>query len=267
MSSSSSNSSSCPSQQSPDASRGRSSSSCRAGNSKEELEGTAELPQGDVEDVVHVDVDVDVVGMAKIPKDNSLLARFCHLPLIDSNAVIDAMHIMSVITILLMTMLTSFCQRASNHSNLQFSRRRSRWPWTVARSWRSWRRGSPPPSWLWRRTPPPSRGCWAGSDADFGLGEILRLDSSFLLPEFYNVRIGHKGQLNGIDSMQLNQSNTTLGHKGGYQKRCKIYDICYEGGGGGFLQILVRSFPGPPNTDKKTCSSNIDVRDIICLSS
>merc|ERR1711936_440293 len=29
-----------------DASRGRSSSSCRAGNSKEELEGTAELPQG-----------------------------------------------------------------------------------------------------------------------------------------------------------------------------------------------------------------------------
>ena len=56
VSSSSSNSSSCPSQQSLDASRGRSSSSCRAGNSKEELEGTAELPQGDVEDVVDFDV-------------------------------------------------------------------------------------------------------------------------------------------------------------------------------------------------------------------
>ena len=74
VSSSSSESSSCPSQQSPDASRGRSSSSCRAGNSKEELEGTAELPQGDVEDDVHFDVDVDVVGIAKLPKDNSLLA-------------------------------------------------------------------------------------------------------------------------------------------------------------------------------------------------
>jgi len=46
VSSSSSESSSCPSQKWPDASRGRSSSSCRAGNSKEELEGTAELPQG-----------------------------------------------------------------------------------------------------------------------------------------------------------------------------------------------------------------------------
>ena len=72
MSSSSSNSSSYPSQQSPDASRGRPSSSCRAGNSKEELEGTAELPQGDVEDVVHIDVDVDVVGIVKLPKKKQL---------------------------------------------------------------------------------------------------------------------------------------------------------------------------------------------------
>ena len=112
MSKSSSDSSSCPSQQSPDASRGRSSSSCRAGNSKEELEGTAELPQGDVEDDVHVDVDVDVVGIAKLPKDNSLLARFCHLPLIDSNAANDAIHIMSVMTILLMTMLTKFLPKS-----------------------------------------------------------------------------------------------------------------------------------------------------------
>ena len=61
-------------QQSPDASRGRSSSSCRAGNSKEELEGTAELPQGDVEGDVHVDVDFNVVGIAKLPKDNSLMS-------------------------------------------------------------------------------------------------------------------------------------------------------------------------------------------------
>ena len=74
VSSSSSDSSSSLSQQSPDASRGRSSSSCRAGNSKEELEGTAELPQGDVEGDVHVDVDFNVVGIAKLPKDNSLMS-------------------------------------------------------------------------------------------------------------------------------------------------------------------------------------------------
>ena len=131
---------------------------------------------------------------------------------------------MSVMTILLMTML-SFCQRASNF-------RKSRWPWTAVRSWRSWRRGSPPPSWSWRRTPPPSRGCWAGSDADFGLGEIF-------LREFFSFTC--KGQLNSIDSMQLNQSNSTLGHKGRVTKK-DMKSMTFV------LQLLVGTFPGLPNT-------------------
>ena len=69
------------------------------------------------------------------------------------------------------------------------------------------------------------------------------LDSSFLLPEFYNVRIGRKGKLNSIDSMQSNQSNSTLGHKGRVPKKdVKSIAFVMKDGEGTFFKYT--------NTDK-----------------